>query len=119
MTVLIVCAGEGKGTWGPIGKLAEDPLWEKVVVITSDYFKDRFTLRREGVERIVIDENKAVEDLTEDLRTAFDGKFFGDVAVNVLSGSGKWHMALLAALLKSGAGIRLVGVDKNGNIGEV
>lgn len=119
MTILVVCAGEGKGTWGPIGKLAEDPLWERVIVITSDYFKDKFTLRRENVERIVIDENKPAEDISEDLRQAFNGKFFGDVAVNVLSGSGKWHMALLAALLKSGAGIRLVSVDKNGSIGEV
>jgi hypothetical protein len=119
MTILVVCAGEGKGTWGPVGKLAEDPLWEKVIVVTSGYFKDKFILRRPNAEQVVIDESKPAEDISEDLRKAFEGKFFGDVAVNVLSGSGKWHMALLAALLKCGAGIRLVSIDKNGSIGEV
>jgi hypothetical protein len=119
VTVFIACVGEGKGTWGPVGKLAEDPLWEKVILITSDYFKDKFSVRREGIERIIVDENKAVEDIAEDIRQALDGKLFGDAAVNVLSGSGKWHMALIAALLKVGAGVRLVSVDKSGTIGEI
>ena len=31
-----------------------------------------------------------------------------DMAINFISGSGKEHMALLSALLKIGAGVRLV-----------
>jgi hypothetical protein len=37
-----------------------------------------------------------------------------EVALNLVSGTGKEHMAILAALLKLGVGIRLVALTKEG-----
>ena len=36
-----------------------------------------------------------------------------EVAVNIVSGTGKEHMALLAAILKLGVGVRLVALENN------
>ena len=37
-----------------------------------------------------------------------------EVGLNIVSGSGKEHMALISALLKLGIGIRLVALTSNG-----
>ena len=37
-----------------------------------------------------------------------------ETAVNLISGDGKEHMALLSALLKLGVGIRLIALTKEG-----
>ena len=37
-----------------------------------------------------------------------------EVAVNIVSGNGKEHMAIISALLKLGVGIRLMAVTKDG-----
>ena len=48
-------------------------------------------------------------------KKSLDGKIYDlDVALNMVSGTGKEHMAILSALLKLGLGIRLMAVTKNG-----
>jgi len=106
MTDIVVCVGEGKGTWKEVFSVLSDE-WDKVFIITQDFFKDKIKFEKPH-ELIVIDASKDVVALVADLEKAFTGKFFGDVAVSLVSGSGKEHMAILAALMKSGAGIRLV-----------
>ena len=41
-------------------------------------------------------------------------KVNGEIALNLISGTGKEHMAILSALLKLGVGIRLVALTKDG-----
>lgn len=112
MTVLIATIGEGKGTWGHVAKVIEEP-WEQVYLIMTDYFKDKFTAGKK-TSVIIVDENKSISDISLHISKALEGKFFGDCAVNIVSGSGKLHMALLAALLKIGAGIRFVALTQEG-----
>ncbi|HYD03570.1 MAG TPA: hypothetical protein VEC16_04680 [Alphaproteobacteria bacterium] len=42
-----------------------------------------------------------------------------DIAVNISSGNGKQHAVIISSLMKLGYGIRLVDLDKNGNILEM
>ena len=64
---------------------------------------------------VVVDFQKPVSELIEDIRKSLDGKIYDlDVALNMVSGTGKEHMAILSALLKLGLGIRLMAVTKNG-----
>jgi len=42
-----------------------------------------------------------------------------DIAVNISSGSGKIHTALISSIMKLGYGIRLVDVDKDGKLLEL
>src|SRR3989344_1569417 len=39
-----------------------------------------------------------------------------DIAVSMISGSGKLHAAIMSAVMKLGYGIRLVDLDEKGNI---
>lgn len=113
MTSLVACLGAGKGTWVHVSRLIECQEWESIVLITNPFGLENFE-NTKNAQLVVIDDRKDIPELTEDIMKALDGKFFGDVAVNFVSGDGKWHMALLSALLKLGVGIRLVDLTKDG-----
>jgi len=49
------------------------------------------------------------------IKDNLNGRIKGfEVALNIVSGNGKEHMAILSALLKLGVGIRLMAVTKEG-----
>jgi len=57
---------------------------------------------------------KPLKELTSDIEAALKDKVSEEIAVNVVSGSGKEHMALFAALQKLGAKYHLSAVTKAG-----
>jgi len=112
MSTLIACLSTGKGTWVPVIKLMNSGSFEKVFLITNAWTKENFRNEKE-TEMIVIDPDKPVEELTKDVIKGFEGKIPDiEVALNLYSGSGAEHMAILSALLKMGVGIRLVNFEK-------
>ena len=114
MTELIACVSSGKGTWGHVARLMQDQEWDKIILITNEFGKENFKAEKPA-EIIIINENKFLPDLIEDIKTQLKDKIIGtEVAVNFISGSGKEHMALLSALLKLGVGIRLTALTKEG-----
>ena len=67
------------------------------------------------MEFIVVNSKLSIELLIDKIKSQLEGKIKGtEVALNLASGSGKEHMALLSALLKLGVGIRLVSFTNNG-----
>lgn len=114
MTNLVACLSSGKGTWGHVGRLIADYDWEKVVLITNDFGRQNFKAEK-PVELIVVDSIKPMGDLIEDIKGSLKDKVTGtEVALNLVSGTGKEHMALLSAVLKLGLGVRLIAITKNG-----
>ncbi len=113
MADLVACLSTGKGTWGHVSRLINDQEWDNIFLITNEFGKDNFTIDKKA-EMIVVNPNKTITALVEDIKNALDGKLSGDVAVNLISGSGKEHMALLSALLKLGVGIRFVALTGDG-----
>lgn len=114
MTILISCLSTGKGTWGHVNRLIEDGKYEKTILITNDYGKENFN-KRENTELISISLNQGIKDLREDILKNLKGKINDtEVDVNFISGTGREHMALIAALLKLGIGIRLKALTKEG-----
>ena len=114
MPTLIANLSIGKGTWGHVGRLIEDDQWDKVILITNDYGKENFT-KNNKTEFIVINASSGLQQLRDVLYTSLKEKIKdSEVAVNFISGSGKEHMVLLAALLKLGVGIRLIALTKEG-----
>jgi hypothetical protein len=112
----------GKGTWGHVYKVMQgyktvDGLnmdWDKIIIITSDFFKDKIEKNAKS-EIIVVDTNKPLKELTQDIQNKIKTKIKGlEVAINLISGTGKEHMAILSALLKLGVGLRLVALTKTG-----
>jgi hypothetical protein len=111
MTYLIAMLGTGKGTWAQVSALIRQGGFERVILITNQFGKEHFTpaqnttLVTANLEApLPILRDELIAALTPLLANLLDT----DVALNVVSGEGTQHMALLAAILRLGLGIRLV-----------
>ena len=114
MTSLIACISSGKGTWGHVAKLISDQEWEKIYLITDDFGVQNFKPEKQ-IEFIVINPDKYLPELIEDIKKQLEGKIKDlEIALNIISGSGKEHMAMLSVLLKLGIGVRLVALTTEG-----
>ena len=115
MTELVAClsTGTGAGTLAHLTRVMEEHSWDKVFLIANELDKDKF--KADNVEMIIIDSNRFLPELVEDIKNQLKDRITGtEVAVNLISGTGKEHMAVLSALLKLGLGIRLVALTKSG-----
>ena len=114
MTELVACLSTGKGTWGHVSRLINDGTWDNIILITNEFGKENFTNEKNAL-MIVVDARKPIAELVDDIKNALQEKIKGtEVAVNIISGEGKEHMALISALLKLGLGIRLVALTMDG-----
>jgi len=110
---LIACLSSGKGTWGHVNRLIEDQEWENIYLITNEFGKENFHTEKK-VELIIINSSQGLKELRAEIEGKLKDKLKIDVALNLVSGTGKEHMAILGALLKIGVGIRLMALTKNG-----
>ena len=114
MTILVANLSTGKGTWGHVSRLIAEGDFESIFLITNDFGKEKFT-NEKNAEMIVIDPNKPIPELVKDITECLDGKLKNtEIALNVVSGSGKEHMAILSALLKLNLSIKLVALTRDG-----
>lgn len=114
MTDLVACLSSGEKSWAHVARLIKEQEWSKVFLVTDDFGKKNFKAEKEA-EFIVVDFQKPVSELIEGIRQGLKGKITDlEVALNLVSGTGKEHMAILSALLKLGVGIRLMAVTKEG-----
>lgn len=114
MTDLVACLSSGEKSWAHVSRLIKEQDWKKIFVITNDVGQKNFKAEKQ-VEFIVVDFQKPVSELINDIVKGLKGKITDfEVALNLVSGSGKEHMAILSALLKLGVGIRLMAVTKEG-----
>lgn len=114
MTELIACLSTGKGTWGHVNRIISDGKWDRVILITNEYGNENFQ-KDEKTELICVDLNQGIRELRDEMEGRLKGKIkSSEVGLNLVSGTGKEHMALLSALLRLGVGIRLVALTKDG-----
>ncbi len=118
MTDLIACLGSGKGSWNHVKRLVEEGNWENIYLITNEFGIKNFE-SNEKINFIVTNFEKSAKDIIKDIKNQLEGKIRDlEVALNLVSGTGKEHMAILSALLQLGLGVRLMAVTKDG-IGEI
>ena len=114
MTTLIACLSTGKGTWGHVNRLIEDGKYNNIILITNDYGKENFN-KKDNTELISLNLSQGLTLLRDDIMNNIKDRIKDtEVDVNFVSGTGKEHMALMAALLKLGVGIRLRALTKEG-----
>lgn len=113
MTDLIACLSSGKGTWGHVARLIEGDSWDKVFLITNEFGMEKFK-KNEKTEFIVIDSRKELRELIEEIKSVLARKTSHEVALNLVSGTGKEHMAVLSAVMKLGLAFRLVALTQDG-----
>lgn len=118
MTSLITCLSTGKGTWTTVAKTIAAHEWDKVFIVTNEFGKDKFQLKA-NMEFIVIADGP-LQPMVEQIRRSLEGKIADlQVAVNLDSGTGKEHMAVISAVLRLGLALRLVTASADGSIVEV
>ena len=114
MTDLIACLSSNEKSWRHIERLVKEQDWNGIFLITDDFGKKNFKSPKE-IKFVVVDFKKPVFELIQDIKKGLNGKITDlEVALNLVSGSGKEHMAILSALLKLGVGVRLMAVTKEG-----
>ncbi len=108
MGCLVACLSTGKGTWVHVSKLLNYEEFDKIFLITNDFGKQNFKNSNAKIELVVIDDNADLEFIRDDIKNKLKGKLSGtEVALNLFSGSGKEHMALVSAIIQLGFGFRL------------
>ena len=113
MTALIATVGVGKGTWGTVRQLIDSAEWTSIFIIAQEFAAQKFSAGKK-FEFILIKEEQSLPEMTEAIRKQLEGKIQDlEVALNMESGSGKEHMAAMAALMKLGVGIRQVTSEKD------
>lgn len=114
MTSLVACLSSGKGTWAHVDKVITGQEWNNIFLITNEFGRENFKPKKQ-VEFIIINQNNFLPELTAEIKQKLQGKIPDtEVAVNLISGNGKEHMAVLSALLKLGLGIRLTALTTDG-----
>ena len=112
MTELVVCLGNEK-TETYVRKLIEAEKWEKVVLVAGE--KQEKFAPSANVKIIVADPKLKFKELVQELAKSLSKEAKGmEVAVNTVAAEGKIGMAVIAALISSGKGIRLVAWSKEG-----
>ncbi|MCX6710169.1 MAG: hypothetical protein NTV63_04445 [Candidatus Woesearchaeota archaeon] len=123
MTCLVAVLSSGKGTWAYLGAIIEKEPWEKIFLVTNDFGRENFGKRvktEKQVEFIVLNPEKTIPELIDSIAGALSGKIADfQVALNIISGEGKEHTAVLAALLRLGLAVRLVALDKDDKLIEL
>lgn len=115
MSILVASLSTGKGTWLQVSRLIDVEKWDKVYLVTNEFGKQNYN-KKDNVEYIIIDETKEMDELRDTIANELKGKVKDtEVGLNLVSGSGKEHMALLSAILKLGLGIRLIAITNKGS----
>lgn len=128
MAHLIACLGSGYELTN-INKIVESKLFDKVYMITNDFGEQNYILPHVDphvkIHFVKLDFTKPTEELVPELYALLKKHFMNDkiqeldMAVNIASGTGKEHAIIISTLMKLGYGIRLVDLDKDGNILEM
>ena len=95
--VLLAVLGIGKGTWGHVARLISEETWDQVLLISNEWGKENFSPAKE-CDWIMVNNRAGFEIIKEEIKKKLPSK---DIAVSLISGSGKEHMAVLAALKES------------------
>lgn len=114
MTELIVCLSAGKGSAEYVSRLLKEESWEAAFIITDEAGKKKIRLNS-GMNIILTDFRKPSGSIIEDILGQMKGRLKGlEAAVNLSSGAGKEHMAIISAILRLGTAIRFVALSKSG-----
>jgi len=115
MPTLLACLSSGKGTWTEVVKVINSRPWSRVFLITDHFGQENFRPRN-TMELIVVDFQSEPQELVGQIKKGLQGKVADfEVGLNLASGNGKEHMALLEAVLELGLNFRLVTVQ-NGQV---
>ncbi len=100
----IATLGKGKGTWGHVARLITEEEWDSILLVSNEFCQENFNPSKE-VSWVLINSRTGFEAIKDTIKEKLpaDGIF-----VSLVSGIGKEHMTLLAALKESGKEFQIV-----------
>lgn len=112
MTDLVACLSTGKGTWTSVLQLVKREEFENVFLIVNNWVKENLKLTRNNLHFVVINPAEKVQIIRDKIIKELEGNIKDfEVAVNIDSGSGKEHTAIITALMRLGLAMRFVIVE--------
>ncbi len=115
MPTLIALLSTGKGTWSEVLKIIRFKPWTKVFLITNKFGEENFKQQGSEIELVVVDFYQDVAQITNEIKNKLQGKISDfEIALNMASGVGKEHMAVLEAVLELGLNFRLISANERG-----
>jgi len=125
MPHLITCLGHDKERWHVIERIISSQLFDIIYIVTDIFGKDNFIINPPSsvtISYILVDFSDSVEKINEELSAALKRAFGKDkivdleIAINITSGDGRLHSALISAVMKLGYGLRIIEVDKDDDV---
>lgn len=116
MGILIACLTTGKGTWSKVKEIINSEEWKKIYLITNTFGKEKFNATKDATFiTININETPDIirDKIISELHELKNEIGFNDVAINISSGTGVEHSAIISAIMKLGVGLRLVELKNN------
>ena len=111
---LIACISGEEKLWGHAKKLIEKGEWGQIIIIADEKSSRKFSSPKKAVH-VVLDSGKPAAELITHLSKQLKEKIKSfEVGLNLVAGTGKEHMVILASLLKIGVGIRLIALTAEG-----
>lgn len=110
MATLMAILGIGRGTWGHIARLIADQEWDRIVIISNEWGKENFKPSKEA-DWIMLNNRAGFDVLKDTIKEKLPD---GELAVSLVSGSGKEHMALVAALREAEREFKIVTLTGDG-----
>jgi hypothetical protein len=101
---LIAVLGIGRGSWGHVARLISEEEWEKILLIGNEWGKENFAPSKE-VDWIIVNNRAGFEVIKSTIKEKLPEE---DIFLSLISGSGKEHMALIAALREANKDFKIV-----------
>ena len=101
---LLAVLGIGKGTWGHVARLISEEKFDNVLLISNEWGKENFKPAKE-CDWIMVNNRAGFEVIKDEIKAKLPD---GEIALSLISGSGKEHMAMLAALKEKKSNFQVV-----------
>ncbi|MEM0360172.1 MAG: hypothetical protein QXK06_02430 [Candidatus Diapherotrites archaeon] len=108
--VFVATLGKGRGTWGHVARLIQEEQWDKILLISNEFCQENFKPAKE-VSWVLVNSRTGFEAIKDSIKAALPE---GEILISLISGIGKEHMALLAALREAGRDYKVVTLTGNG-----
>jgi hypothetical protein len=110
---LITLALTGKGSWAKVYSLLNKEQFDSIILLTNTYGKERFQPNNK-TKVLEIDNEQPIKALKQALKVILKPEIKDiEVTINIDSGTGKEHTALICALIEIGVGINFITVENN------
>lgn len=106
----VATLGKGRGTWGHVARLIQEEEWDNILLVSNEFCQENFKPAKE-VSWVLVNSRTGFEALKDTIKEKLPD---GEISVSLVSGIGKEHMALLAALKEAGKPFRIVTLTGNG-----